>query len=382
MTGWSIRNLLNPVVTRLLIYGVNPIDVEYVVAKVESMNHNKARSLENGWIAQWQQKADHYRHLADTASDKGRRLSAAALYRHASHCCYAIFLINSARRDDTIRYYQQYGDLFMKAAVYCGSIVNRIDIPLGGGAAIAGHLHRPSAGTPQKKICAVIFSGLGSCKEEMHTLVEPLLERGVTVFVPDMPGSGESLFSRGIFCSIEAIGKSVTAIADCLTGLPELDGYLLGTYGLCMGGGYAFRAAAVDSRYNFCATLFPLLITKVPEGSTPQWMKKSDMALFQRGDVTEEEFLTGLRLLEDGSIDCPFLFIHSRHDNWMPFERSLEFYERARGPKEQLLIETEPVFSSGQAVTHTMPVGEQLHWVRHAAADWIADTVNPLPFAL
>jgi hypothetical protein len=36
-----------------------------------------------------------------------------------------------------------------------------------------------------------------------------------------------------------------------------------------------------------------------------------------------------------------------------------------------MVIDTEPVFSTQQLVTHTMPVGEQLHWIRHIAADWI-----------
>ena len=57
----------------------------------------------------------------------------------------------------------------------------------------------------------------------------------------------------------------------------------------------------------------------------------------------------------------------------MALDMAMEFYDRAQGQKEKLIVENTPVFSNQQAVTHTMPVAEQLHWVKHLAADWIAD---------
>jgi pimeloyl-ACP methyl ester carboxylesterase len=198
--------------------------------------------------------------------------------------------------------------------------------------------------------------------------------RGITVFIPDMPGNGESLFSNEVTCNAAILDDAFKKIPDELEKLSELQGFRFGAYGLCMGGGYAFRAACIDSRYIFCITLFALLISKVEEDSTPQWMKQSNWAKFQMGNIQPDQFIAEMRLLEEGTLKCPYLFIHGMHDNWMTLQSALQLYDRAKGLKEKLIIETEPVFSNQQILTHAMPVGEQLHWIKHVAADWITNT--------
>jgi pimeloyl-ACP methyl ester carboxylesterase len=102
-------------------------------------------------------------------------------------------------------------------------------------------------------------------------------------------------------------------------------------------------------------------------------MSQGDWIGYQTGGLQGEDFLRELKPLEEGHLRVPFFLVHGRHDNWMTVARALEILESAEGPKEHLIIEEEPVFSAQQVVTHTMPVAEQLHWVRHRAADWIAD---------
>jgi pimeloyl-ACP methyl ester carboxylesterase len=125
-------------------------------------------------------------------------------------------------------------------------------------------------------------------------------------------------------------------------------------------------------------TLFPLLISRVEENSTPQWMKQGSWAKFQMGNIPPEQFIEEMRLLEKGNLECPFLFIHGEYDNWMTLDSALDFCNRAKGPTKKLIVDTEPVFSNQQLVTHTMPVGEQLHWIRHIAADWIISPEDTL----
>ena len=375
---WSIRGLLNPVISRLLIYGVNAIDVEYVVSTVENTIHLNARSLETAWTREWEKKARQYLDLSDTALSKNRWTTAGELYMLSAQCYYAIFLINLASLEGKKKVYTQFADLYAKSLRCFNFHFEKIELTFGKqDKIITGYLHHPPKTSPDCNLCAIIFSGLGSCKEEMHMLASPLLERGVTVFIPDMPGNGESLISHGVSCNIEDLENVFKLIPDELTKRPELLGMKFGSYGLCMGGGYAFRAACIDHRYTFCVTLFPLLITRVKDGSTPQWMKQSEWAKYQMGHIPPETFLTEMQKLEEGTTNCPLLFIHGEHDNWMPLESALEFYSRAEGHKEKLIIQTEPVFSNNQAVTHTMPVGEQLHWIRHVAADWIASRTGP-----
>jgi pimeloyl-ACP methyl ester carboxylesterase len=100
-------------------------------------------------------------------------------------------------------------------------------------------------------------------------------------------------------------------------------------------------------------------------------MRQGEWYNFQTGGVPGNEFIREMDALTAGSLDVPYLFIHGRHDNWMSLESAQVYYERATVHKEKLIIENTPVFSNQQVVTHTMPVGEQLHWVKHYAADWI-----------
>jgi dienelactone hydrolase len=369
---WSIRGLLNPVITRLLIYGVNPIDVEFVLSAVEKKNHINSHSLERSWLELWEKKATRYISLAEEAAAKENTLSAGALYQHAAQCYYAIFLINLSGIEDKKRVYVQYSDLYKKSLIFGPWHVEQLDIALGNGNSIPGNLYLPNRNNNEPKPCVIIYSGLGSCKEEMHTLAIPLVERGVAAFVPDMPGNGEALFMRNVKCRIDNLNAAFKEVINTLEKRNGIKKGRFGVYGLCMGGGYAYRAACMDSRYAACVTLFPLRVTQVAPETTPQWMKQGMWYNFQTGGLKTEEFMQQMKELEDGEINCPYMLIHGRNDNWMTLDAAMELYNNAHGEKEKIIIEEEPVFSNQQVVTHTMPVGEQLHWIRYVAADWLA----------
>ena len=371
MSTWSIRELLSPVITRLFVYGVNPIDVEGALRTVEGTHHMNARSLERTWLAAWDEKAVRYQHSADEAKRREDRLSAAALYRLAAGCRYASFLINPASIEEKKQIYLQFASLYASSEACYERPAIRIDVPVGENV-LTGTLHLPDR---HPRVCAVIFTGLGSCKEELHSSARALVERGTAAFVPDMPGCGESLFSRGTICRFETLEAAFSRILDVLERREELSNTIFGSYGLCMGGGYAHRAACADARYRFCATLFMLFITHNPVERVPLWIRRGAWFDFQTGGVSPEDFLVEMAGLAEGALDCPFLFIHARHDNWMPLDVAEAFFDRARGEKHRLILEEPPVFSGQHSVTHTMPVGEQLSWVRHIAADWIGKAV-------
>jgi dienelactone hydrolase len=374
MEEWSIRSMLNPVIARLLIYGVNPNDLEHVLAVVEKENMVNARLLEKTWLAEWEKKAARYQALGEEATRKNRPESAREFFLFAAQCYYAIFLINQKNLEDKKRIYRQYASFYQKSASFQRFPVETVEISLGNGQALPAYFHHPALSRRAgKSPCVIVFSGLGSSKEEMRILAEPLVERGIAVLIPDMPGSGAALFERNIKCRLEGVQTAFVRLVDYLETRNDIRPEAIGAYGLCMGGGYAHRAACLDGRYRFCVTLFPLFITRVVDGATPQWMKQGEWYNYQTGGVPAADFLAEMQNLEAGELSCPFLFIHGEHDNWMTIASAIQLYDRAKGEKEKIIITEEPVFSNQQIVTHTMPVGEQLHWVRHAAADWIKD---------
>ncbi|HEY9062721.1 MAG TPA: alpha/beta hydrolase [Pseudobacteroides sp.] len=367
---WTIRSILNPVITRLLVYGVNPIDLEYVLTRVEGKNHINSRSLEKSWFEEWEKKAEKYESLGKSAEIHGNYLSAREYFFHAAQCWYAVFLINLSGISEKKRVYGMYRDCYRKSVQYLETKVECIELSFQDKNLFC-YLHHPKKSNNLKSPCVIIYSGLGSCKEEMHTLAMPLVERGIAVFIADMPGNGESLLMGDIKCTANNLSSAFSLIPDYLDKRDDIKNRAYGAYGLCMGGGYAYKASSMDSRHSSCVTLFPLFITQVDKNITPQWMKKGEWYDFQTGGKAADEFLNEMSILAQGTINCPYLFVHGKHDNWMTFEKAEKLYEMAQGVKEQIIIEEEPVFSNSQVVTHTMPVGEQIHWIKHTAADWM-----------
>ena len=376
MNDWSIRSLLNPVITRLLIYGVNPIDVEYVLSAVENKNHINSKSLEKSWCAEWEKKAVNYIQLAERAEANKNTLSARDFFFYATQCYYAIFLINFSNIEDKRAIYLKYSHFYKKMLDNSPFITKKLEIKLDDENAIPGYLHIPNGNSDEQFKCVVIYSGLGSCKEEMITLGKPLIERGIAVFIADMPGNGESIYSRNVKCRIDNLKLAFNKILDTLEKHPKIKKEGFGVYGLCMGGGYAHYAASNDSRYKACATFFPLFIGMVDPSTTPQWMKQGEGYNMQTGGIPANEFIGEISKLEEGHLSCPFLFIHGKHDNWMTIDSATTLFDKATGKKEKIIIEDTPVFSNQQAVTHTMPVGEQLHWLRYVAADWMVNELR------
>lgn len=144
-----------------------------------------------------------------------------------------------------------------------------------------------------------------------------------------------------------------------------------------MGGGYAYKAAACEKRYSFCVNLFPLFITETAEGVTPQWMSSGPWYTYQTGGIPANDFLGEMGLEDDDYFDCPYLVVHGQHDNWMKIDKVQNLFDRIKNDtKKIIVIDEKPVFSNEESVTHTMPVGEQMHWVKHIIADWARDIVS------
>ena len=285
---------------------------------------------------------------------------------------WARFLVNTSELETKSAVYRSFAAIYRDLLDLVPTPVEDLEIRCPGGVRIPALLHLPAGNGLHP--CAVVFAGLGSCKEEMHTIARALVERGVAALVPDMPGSGSALFDNGIVCSMERIESAIAGIADAARSHRLLDGSRLGATGLCMGGGYAFRAAALDSRYRFAATLFPLFINMVDKIGIPQWMRSGPWIDYQTGGADPDAFIASMGPAPTDKPRVPFLVVHGRHDNWMTWESARSLLARVDHSRRDLItIENEPVITGGSATTHAMPVGEQMHWVVPTVADWVAD---------
>jgi len=198
-TEWNIRTLLNTVITRLLIYGINAIDLEKILSVIEQTTLFNTRFLEKKWLELWENKANRYISYAQSGEKQDNFDTACELYLLAAQCYFAGYLINFSSIDDKRKVYQKFSELYYKASRYFNSIVEKIDIPIDQSLSIAAYLHLP-VDINFLNGCVVFYSGLGSCKEEMHVTAQAIARRGIAVLVPDMPGNGETLFEKKIKC--------------------------------------------------------------------------------------------------------------------------------------------------------------------------------------
>lgn len=369
--GWSIRNLLYPIITRCLIYGVSPFDLEAVLRDMEKKPMLNSKMLENAWMSGWQEKADHFISLAKEESKNNNSISVSDYYNLASKCYYACYLLNSDTIENKKNIYEKLVDTYWKYLVNSERRVEKVKVPFEKDIFLTAYLHLPNENKFKAPYpCVIIPTGYGSCKEEVEIETEPLVERGVAVLAVDMPGTGESLFAYHTILSGENVEKAFEHIISFCNGHELIDEERLGTYGLCMGGGFAFHAAAKYPQIKCCVNLFPLFISLVDMGNIPGWMKLGKWASFQIGEGGTEEFVKGMAVMAEGTLKCNYLLVHSSYDNWMELEKTEFIFGKAEGKRQEIVIDNEPVYATKESVMHAMPVGEQMHWVKRKAADY------------
>lgn len=369
---WRLRDLLSPVVARLLIHGANPMDLEAAMSRLEAQPLPNAKALETKWLAEWERSRSRWIERSEAARSKGHEATAATCMFHAATCALAKFLVNTSDLSTKESVYLEYAATFRRAMDLSPTPVEEVVVECPDGSRLAAQLHLP--GGPGPHPCAVVFAGLGSCKEEMLTLARALVERNVAALVPDMPGCGATLFVHDNSCSMPRVESAIRGLADLAHAHPRLDASRLGATGLCMGGGYAFRAISVDSRYRHAAALFPLFIGMIDIGRVPSWMKSGPWLARQIGNADPDAFIASMVPAPTDRPRVPYLVVHGRHDNWMTWDAARSLLDRIEHPdKELVTIEDEPAVTGGSTSTHAMPVGEQMHWTAPLVADWIAD---------
>jgi len=374
MKKWPLRNLLNPVVTRSLIYGTDSFDMEYVLSKVDEIKTMSGKEVKRVWFGEWERKAERYLKYAEKAENNGNAISAEAYYMMTAQCYYAGYMINTDDIDQKHDVYIKLAQYYRKAVSFRDTKVEYIEIPVPslGDVRLPGYIHYPDNGTSDKYPCVITYSGIGSCKEELDILATPLVKRGVAVITVDMPGTGAALFDYDAKCIGNQLEAAIDAINAFIEERDNIDSSKIANYGLCMGGGYAFRASAKRKETKCCVSLFPLLMNIADMDSVPIWMKHGKWALFQYG-TGDDSYYDQMKVLEEGTIDCDFLMAYSADDNWMNSDASLSLLNKANGYKEALEVDEKPAFVSEETIMHAMPVGEQYHWVKHIACDFIAD---------
>jgi dipeptidyl aminopeptidase/acylaminoacyl peptidase len=312
-------------IPRFLAAGVDYFDLQDLLRTIDRWEV---------WCREWSAKAAVHEMLGRDALAEGRSVTAGqALGRAAAYYHFAGFRfyqdMAQKQRADSKAW-----ECYREAAPHFRPPAERIAVPFGG-THLVGYLRLP-VGTTNAP-CVVIIPGMDSRKEEMRGLEDEFLVRGMATVTYDGPGQGETWANVKMAHDSE---KAVSAIVDFLASRPEIDPHRIGVYGWAMGGYFAPRAAAFDSRLRACVSM-PVRYGLEAWDNLGKMQTDAYQYLF--GEVSYEEGRKiGAAFTLNGVLPrlrCPYLIIHGDQGDTVDREDAERAAREAAGPTRLVVFE-------------------------------------------
>ncbi len=311
---------------RFVANGVPLADFQEVTARIARWDE---------WCVAWSERAAVHEALGRDALSQGHGLSAAEHLNTAAVCYhFGKFLFV----DDIAQMRAAHAK-----AIACRNAALAHSKPGGERVAVSyegrflyGNLRLPLGAT--KAPVVVMCMGLDSAKEEMESYERLFLERGLATFAFDGPGQGEAEYELAIRGDYEV---PVRAVIDCLTSRRDVDAHRIGIWGVSLGGYYAPRACAFETRIKACIGL------SGPYDMSECWDVLTDLtrAAFRARSHTDDEaqarkVAATLSMHEiAGRIACPLLLVAGKLDRLVPWQHTERLAREAGGPVQTLIVE-------------------------------------------
>ena len=279
------------------------------------------------WLDEWCRNGDIHAELAEEAAGQGRRLTAGEAWARATvayHFAKFVWLVDPARSraaaDKAVA-------AMARTHEYLDPDAERIEVPFDGGAMV-GNLRRPAG--EELPPLVLLVPGLDSTKEEFFRLENVFLDRGMATLSIDGPGQGEAGYELPIRADYDV---AVTTLLDALEGRTDVDLDRVGLLGVSLGGYYAPRVLAFESRVKAGVALsgpyrFSDLWDDIPPQTRETFTAKSFASDEDEGRAKAAELdLNGVA----ERIRQPFLAITGRLDRLIPWEQSERAAREAPG---------------------------------------------------
>jgi len=313
------------------------------------------------WGPRWKERGQVHEALGREAERLGRHLSAARAYQRAAwsfHLGKFVWFedpaLHAELRDRSAAIYQ-------KAMPQLDPPAERIEFPFEDGM-IPAILRRP--GGLSRPPLALLLPGLDSSKEELFTMEEEFLGRGMATLALDGPGQSESSVRFPIRPEWETV---ITPLLDYLDKRdPGIDLTRVGTAGISLGGIYAARAAAHDKRIKAVVELAgPYDFGDCWDGLNP--LTRGAFRQYSRSADEERAKARAHELSLEGIVDQvaqPLLVVHGGRDGIIPPAQAERIARAA--PRATLAL-----FPEGNHVCNNIP-----YKYRPLMADWLREKVR------
>src|ERR1700722_5242195 len=202
------------------------------------------RTIEwSDWGPNWHAVGAAHEARGNDATQRGRTVSAVDAYQRAAWCYHLGKFLWFEDPDLHATLREKAVSVYRRTLAHLDPPAERIEIPFEGHS-IPGHLRRPRAAT--KPPLVLIVPGLDSSKEEMFTIEEEFLRRGMATLSIDGPGQSENSVDFAIRANWETV---ITPVLDHLESLGlDTEFGRIGLMGISMGAIYGPRAAAHEPR--------------------------------------------------------------------------------------------------------------------------------------
>ena len=327
----------------------------------------------------WMAKADTLIGLAEEDAARGRDFSAGQKLERA-----ALYLLNGERMQahgapGRIETFRRARGCFDRAMALGKRNCERVEIQLETGTMPALWTAAPGAG---RKPAVVYCNGLDSNKELLYwsRLPEALARRGISTLCVDQPGTGEALRIQNLPATPFSEQWASKAV-DWLEAREDVDLARLGMTGISLGGHYAPRAVAYESRFASGACwganhnwleVQHKRMKREGENPVPHYWKHV-FWVFGASDM--DDFLQKIEGMNlNGHMDrikVPFLVTHGAEDRQIPVDYAHQAFAQLTGsPRAELKIFT----SHEGGVEH---VGaDNMAYGRDCIDDWFAETLG------
>ncbi len=334
---------------RFISNGIDLNDFQRVTASIESWDD---------WCRLWSECGAMHEQMGAQAEAERCYVSAGQHYYQAA-IAYHFGKFLFVHRPDEMRTAHLHAlRTYQRALPYFDLPGEHVTIPYEGGASMYGILRKPWH-TPRPPV-VILIPGLDSAKEELHVYAQDFLRRGMATLAIDGPGQGEMEYEHALRHDYEV---PIRYAIDYLETRPDLDATRVGLMGVSLGGYFAPRAAAFETRLkaaigNCGAYNFGDHFDHVPALTRAAFIHRLKARDAAEARTKLQTFdLQGVL----SHLQCPLLVIMGRLDRLVPAQDAERMVHEA-GSKGELWM-----FEDGNHVCNNIPYKhrpQQADWMR------------------
>ena len=348
--------------------------------KIGMQLKDKAPEDDEAWFMACVNVADKVNAHAQRFDASGHRVSAAHAYLRACNYYQMAERFRTPKDDKALAAYKAGVFCFHRHVALTDVRIEIVEVPFPDGS-LPGYFVHAQNTTSERPPCVVYFDGLDVTKEIQYMRGVPdLIKRGISVLIMDGPGTGEAIRFRGHYLrhDYEVAGS---ACIDWLEARDDVDPKKIGVVAISLGGYYAPRMAAMDSRFAACIAWGAIWDYHAT------WKKRID-AQFKTSLSVPGHHITwilgvdtldeALKKLEPFKLDgvvqkmrCPFLIVHGADDEQVPLADAQALYNASGSPDKTLRVFTAEEGGAQHCQRDYLTLGVAEMW------NWFEDKLKP-----